>query len=94
MVQSVLEFLTWRGRVAHVLLELADYWGTLTGSGITVIHGMISQRELAAMAGVARENVSRVLSEWKRSKIISLSDHSLEIHNKSALQQEMEVVKS
>jgi CRP-like cAMP-binding protein len=46
------------------------------------------------MAGVARENVSRVLSEWKRSKIISLSDHSLEIHNKSALQQEMEVVKS
>jgi len=46
------------------------------------------------MAGVARENVSRVLSEWKRKKIISLSNHTLEIHNKPALQHEMEVVKS
>jgi hypothetical protein len=34
-----------------------------------------------------------VLSEWKRSKIISLSDHGLQIHDKSALQQEMEAVK-
>jgi CRP/FNR family cyclic AMP-dependent transcriptional regulator len=91
---AVLEFLSWKGRVAHVLLELADSWGTLTSSGITLIHGMISQQELAAMAGVARENVSRVMSEWKRRKIISLSDQTLEIHNKYALQQEMEVVKS
>jgi CRP-like cAMP-binding protein len=77
-----------------VLLELADSWGTLTSSGTTLIDGMISQQELAAMAGVARENVSRVMSEWKRRKIISLSDQTLEIHNKYALQQEMEVVKS
>jgi Crp-like helix-turn-helix domain len=53
---------------------------------LTVILDMISQRELAAMAGVARENVSRVLSEWKRGKIISYSDHTLKIHNKPALQ--------
>src|SRR5262245_9239555 len=91
---AALEFLTWKGRVAHFLLELADNWGTLTGSGTTVINSMISQRELAAMAGVARENVSRALSEWKRSKIISLSDHSLQIHDKPALQQEMEALKS
>jgi CRP-like cAMP-binding protein len=91
---AVLEFLSWKGRVAHVLLELADSWGTLTSSGTTLIDGMISQQELAAMAGVARENVSRVMSEWKRRKIIGLSDQTLEIHNKYALQQEMEVVKS
>jgi CRP/FNR family transcriptional regulator, cyclic AMP receptor protein len=90
---AALEFLTWKGRVAHFLLELADNWGTPTGSGTTVINSMISQRELAAMAGVARENVSRVLNVWKRSKIISLCDHSLQIHDKSALQQEMETLK-
>ena len=86
---AALAFLTWKGRVAHALLEIADNLGTHTGSGSTVVHGMISQRELAAMAGVARENVSRVLNEWKRSKIISLSDHTFHIHDKSALQQEM-----
>jgi CRP/FNR family transcriptional regulator, cyclic AMP receptor protein len=86
---AALAFLTWKGRVAHALLEIAENLGTYTGSGVTVIHGMISQRELAAMAGVARENVSRVLNEWKRSKIISFSDHTLQIHDKSALQQEL-----
>ncbi len=91
---AVLEFLTWKGRVAHVLLELADYWGTPHRFWHNGDSWHDQSTELAAMAGVARENVSRVLSEWKRSKIISLSDHSLEIHNKSALQQEMEIVKS
>jgi CRP/FNR family transcriptional regulator, cyclic AMP receptor protein len=88
---AALAFLTWKGRVAHALLEIADNWGTHNGSGVTVVHGMISQRELVAMAGVARENVSRVLSDWKRSKIISLSGHTLQINNKSALQEEMKL---
>jgi CRP/FNR family cyclic AMP-dependent transcriptional regulator len=88
---AALAFLTWKGRVAHALLEIADNWGTHTDSGAMAVHGMISQRELAAIAGVARENVNRVLSEWKRSKIISLSDHTLHIHDKSALQQEMKL---
>jgi len=65
---AALAFLTWKGRVAHALLEIADSLGTHTGSGVTVVHGMISQRELAAMAGVARENVSRVLNQWSEAK--------------------------
>ena len=33
----------------------------------------ISQSDLAAMAGVARENVSRVMSDWKRNKVVTRS---------------------
>jgi CRP/FNR family transcriptional regulator len=86
---AALAFLTWKGRVARALLELAENLGKETGFGETVIENMVSQKELAAMAGVARENVNRVLSEWKRNNIISHSDHTLQIHCKSELQREM-----
>src|SRR5262245_47322824 len=82
---AALAFLNCKGRVARALLELADSLGTDTGSGVTLVQDMVSGRELAAMAGVARENVSRVLSDWKRSKIISFSDRILQIHDRSAL---------
>jgi CRP/FNR family transcriptional regulator, cyclic AMP receptor protein len=86
---AALAFLTWRGRVAHALLQIADALGNDDKAGETVIQKMISQRELAAMAGVARENVSRVISEWKRCKLITHSDRGLRIQDKSALQREM-----
>jgi hypothetical protein len=38
-----------------------------------VIRHKISQGDLAAMAGVARENVSRVISNWKRNKVVTRS---------------------
>ena len=57
-------FLTVKARVARALLELAKYIGQRSRSGHIVFHEKISQADLAAMAGVARENVSRVLSEW------------------------------
>jgi CRP/FNR family cyclic AMP-dependent transcriptional regulator len=87
---AALAFLTWKGRVARALLEIAEALGRNTRANETVIEDMVSQRELAAMAGVARENVSRVLSEWKRGKIITHSDQTFRIHDKSALQRELE----
>ncbi len=87
---AALAFLTWKGRVARALLEIAESLGKTSKSGEIVINDMISHRELAGMAGVARENVSRAFGEWKRSKIVSRSDHSLHIHKKSELEREME----
>ena len=49
-------FLPLRGRVALTLLELAQEFGQDVGSGRTVIRQKIGQSDLAAMAGVAREN--------------------------------------
>ena len=34
-----------------------------------LIPRIITQGDIAAMAGVARENTSRILSEWERKKL-------------------------
>src|SRR6185312_16858149 len=50
-----------KGRVARALLSLADAFGKDVGTGRILIHQKVSQSDIAAMAGVARENVSRIL---------------------------------
>jgi CRP/FNR family transcriptional regulator, cyclic AMP receptor protein len=59
-------FLTIKARLARALLELAEYLGEDAGAGRVLIRHKVNQSDLAAMAGVARENVSRALSDWKR----------------------------
>jgi CRP/FNR family transcriptional regulator, cyclic AMP receptor protein len=59
-------FLSVKARVARALLELAEFVGTPSGPRSIVLDEKISHADLAAMAGVARENASRVLSEWRR----------------------------
>lgn len=86
---AALAFLSVRGRVARALLDLAEGLGHTTRSGEIVIPRLLSQKELAAMAGVARENVNRVIGEWKRRKYLSLSDQSLKIHDRTKLEEEM-----
>jgi CRP/FNR family cyclic AMP-dependent transcriptional regulator len=66
-------FLTVKARLARALIEIADYLGEDDGTGRVVIRHRISQSDLAAMAGVARENVSRVLSDWKQRKLVTRS---------------------
>jgi CRP-like cAMP-binding protein len=64
-------FLPLKGRVAMMLLELADHFGDDVGAGRIVIRHKFGQSELAAMAGIARENVNRILADWKRKKLVS-----------------------
>lgn len=59
------------GRVAQVMLHLSDLFGKDVGEGRILVHHKISQADLAAMVGAARENVSRVLNDWKREGQIS-----------------------
>jgi CRP/FNR family transcriptional regulator, cyclic AMP receptor protein len=66
-------FLTVRARLARALLELAKHVGEDDGAGRVVIRHKIGQSDLAAMAWVARENVSRVMSDWKRRKVVTRS---------------------
>jgi CRP/FNR family transcriptional regulator, cyclic AMP receptor protein len=60
-------------RLARALFDLADYLSEDQGGGRILIRHAINQRDLAAMAGVARENVSWVLSDWNRHKIVTRS---------------------
>ena len=64
-------FLSVKGRVARVMLNLSEAFGHDVGSGRTLIRQKVTQSDLAAMAGIARENVSRVLQDWTRRKMVS-----------------------
>jgi CRP/FNR family transcriptional regulator, cyclic AMP receptor protein len=83
-------FLSLKGRVARALLSLAEAFGQDIGQGRTLIRQKISQSDLAAMAGIARENVSRVLNDWvNRSMVRRLSGYYC-LENMAALKRELE----
>jgi len=84
-------FLPLKGRVACTLLELADDFGQDVGSGRIVIRQKIGQSDLAAMAGIARENVSRILNDWKRRKLISRLSGYYCLEDRAKLQSEAEL---
>ena len=56
------------GRVAVTLLELAEHFGESVGEDRIVIRQRIRQPDLAAMAGIARENLNRILVDWSSVK--------------------------
>jgi CRP/FNR family transcriptional regulator, cyclic AMP receptor protein len=82
-------FLSLRGRVALSLLELANHFGRKVGSDRIIIEHKISQGDLAAMAGTARENVNRVLKDWERRKIVRRRSGFYSLESKSKLQREI-----
>jgi CRP-like cAMP-binding protein len=84
-------FLPLKGRVASTLLDLAENFGQDVGSGRIVIRQKIAQSDIAAMAGIARENVSRILNDWKRRKLVSRLSGYYCLENKSQLEHEAEL---
>jgi len=84
-------FLPLRGRVACTLLELAENFGQAVGAGRIVIRQKIGQGDIAAMTGIARENVSRILNDWKRRKLVSRLSGYYCLENKSKLLEEAEL---
>lgn len=68
-------FLPLQGRVARALLALAEAFGEKLphppGAGRVLIRQKVTQSDLAAMAGIARENVSRILNGWLRDGLVS-----------------------
>ncbi|HEY6257994.1 MAG TPA: Crp/Fnr family transcriptional regulator [Xanthobacteraceae bacterium] len=84
-------FLPLKGRAARALLSLADAFGKDVGAGRIVIRQKVSQSDLAAMAGIARENFSRILQDWMRRKLVSrLAGHYC-LENKAELERERDV---
>jgi len=83
-------FLSVKGRVARSLLSLADAFGRDLGQGRTLIRQKVSQSDLAAMAGIARENVSRVLHDWSSRSVVSRLAGYYCLENVAALKSELE----
>jgi CRP-like cAMP-binding protein len=84
-------FLAVKGRVARALLDLAKAFGNEVGAGRVVIRQKLSQSDVAAMAGIARENVSRILNEWMRLKLITRLSGYYCIESKAKLEKEMKL---
>jgi CRP/FNR family transcriptional regulator, cyclic AMP receptor protein len=84
-------FLSLKGRVARTMLELADHFGQEVGPGRIVIRQKIGQNDLAAMAGIARENVTRVLNDWQRHKVVSRLSGYYCIENKAQLESQVKL---
>lgn len=87
----VTSFLSLEARVARSLLTLADGFGQDVGGGRVLVHQKITQSDLAAMAGVARENVSRIVKAWMRRSLVSRLAGYYCLENRAALQREAEM---
>jgi CRP-like cAMP-binding protein len=83
-------FLSVKGRLARALLNVAEYVGEGKGGGGVQLRLKISQDDLAAMAGVARESVSRTMSEWRKRDVVARSSNYYCINNPTALARDME----
>jgi CRP/FNR family transcriptional regulator len=82
-------FLSLKARVARALLEIAKHLGEPGAMpGQVVIRHRIRQDDLAALAHVARESASRILSEWKKHKIIDHHAASLYVIHRERLERE------
>jgi CRP/FNR family transcriptional regulator, cyclic AMP receptor protein len=83
-------FLTVEQRLARALLGVAEYVGEKDSGGRIQLRLKIGQGDLAAMAGVARENVSRTMSEWRKRDVVTRSSHYYCINDPKALTQDLE----
>jgi CRP/FNR family transcriptional regulator len=79
-LMSLVEDLSFRPVVARVARVLLEYAG---GDGASP--PKLTQQDMAAMAGTAREVVSRSLRSLEESGIISLDRHRIVVKNREAL---------
>jgi len=84
-------FMSLKGRVARALLNLAEAFGRDVGNGRILIRQKVTQSDLAAMAGISRENVSRILSDWMRGAVVSRLSGYYCLENRAAIERALDV---
>ena len=81
-------FLPLKGRTARAVLSLAEAFGKDVGAGRILIRHKVSQSDIAALAGIARENVSRILQDWTRRSLLTRLAGYYCLEDKAALERE------
>jgi CRP-like cAMP-binding protein len=84
-------FLSLKGRVARTMLELANHFGQEVAPGRIVIRQKIGHSDLAAMAGIARENLTRVFNDWQRHKVLNRLSGYYCLEDKTQLEHQAEL---
>ena len=75
-----LAFLSAPGRVAQVLINMADqFTESKTWDDITMPH-KITRQEFASIAGTSRETLTRVLMDFQDDGVITLEKNKIHIH--------------
>lgn len=78
-----------KGALYSTLIRLSNSYGESVEEGIMITVPLTNQ-DLANFTGTARESVSRMLSELREKKIISIHRKTIYIHNINYLKQEIE----
>jgi CRP/FNR family cyclic AMP-dependent transcriptional regulator len=73
-------------KLARLLLDWCDRGGEQTTKGIR-IKVLLTHEEIAQMIGTTRETVTRLLSDFKRKKIVDVKGSSLFVTSKPQLEQ-------
>ncbi|HEV2108304.1 MAG TPA: Crp/Fnr family transcriptional regulator [Thermomicrobiales bacterium] len=71
-----------------MLIELSDEFGEPTPGGRR-IPSRVTQLDLSRMIGVSRETVSRLITEFVKTGIVSRESGRLVIHDRACLAEEM-----
>jgi CRP/FNR family transcriptional regulator len=69
-----------RGRIAHILLDFADNIYNSNEFRLPV-----SRREIAELIDMRTENVIRIMSEFRKDRLIRINGHTVEIMNPEML---------
>lgn len=73
--------LTLRARFAHLLMLWKDRCGRVSDNGKFILELPVSRGDLAAMLGVRRESVSRVIHELEQEGVTHFTDRYVEVTN-------------
>lgn len=77
-----------RSRVIYALIYLAEEHGRKKGGGM-VIYFSLTHAELAKLAGVTRETVTKILNELKDKELLNLPRGRIELLDLSGLKQQI-----
>jgi hypothetical protein len=74
-----------KGRLAKVLLGLAERYGRPSRDGGTLIGVRLTHRDLAGMVGASRENVSRALAAFRKGRMVEYDAGVIHLLDREAL---------
>jgi CRP/FNR family transcriptional regulator len=83
-LRSLAWFPTATARVAQLLLHISEEERRLERGGKVKL--LLTQEQIAQMTATSRETVTRLLSQLRRERIISIRGSDLEIRNRAALE--------
>jgi CRP/FNR family transcriptional regulator len=86
-------FLPARARVARALLQFAEHFGDSSAPPhLLIIKRKFRKSDVAALAHVARENASRILSSWIRMNVIVAPSPTVWVMHKGAMEREAQII--